>query len=380
MNNTKQKLDWGSILFMSIYHGLLVILTPFYFLSGSFSWVALIGGVCLYILAGLGITAGYHRFFAHRTYQTHPIIEIFYLLLWCLGFAGSAATWSYDHRIHHAKTDTDEDPYSIKKWFWYAHMGWFLLERPAMNPTKIPDLWASKWVRFQHNNYRFIALNLNLIIVFSVAMLTNWFSSFYFCFLAWMFVFHHSMFFINSLAHTWGSRTYVAELTAVDNFILAFLTFGEGYHNYHHAFPNDYRNGISWYHFDPTKWLIWTLEKLHLAKNLRSKDGLIVRTNLIQKDLKMVIQTLAHKLPDVNAREHILTKFRSVAADFEKKVDELHRQLHIYRELLADKKSEAHARLKKIECLNIQKELQKSWKLWRDMVRGFDRQYVLIEH
>lgn len=93
----------------------------------------------------------------------------------------------------------------------------------------------------------------------------------------------------------------------------------------------------------------------------------------------MVIQTLAHKLPDASAREHILAKFQSVAADFEKKVDELHRQLHLYRELLADKKSEAHARLKKIECISIQKELQKSWKLWRDMVRGFDRQYTLLE-
>lgn len=375
-----KKLDWGSVLFMSIYHGLLVVLTPFYFLSGSFDWRALVIGICLYILAGLGITAGYHRFFAHKTYQAHPVVEIFYLLLGCLWFAGSAATWSYDHRIHHAKTDTDEDPYSIKKWFFYAHMGWFLLQRPAMDPTKIPDLWASKWVRFQHDHYRFIALNLNLIIVFSVAIMTGWFSSFYFCFLAWMFVFHHSMFFINSLAHTWGSKTYAKELTAVDNFILAFLTFWEGYHNYHHAFPNDYRNGISWYHFDPTKWLIWTLEKLHLAKNLRSKDGLIVRANLIQKDLKMVIETLKQKLPDIQAREKIQAWFEKIAQDFEQKVDELHRQLHIYRELLADKKSEALARLKKGECLSIQKELQKSWKLWKEMVDRFDHQYVLIEH
>jgi stearoyl-CoA desaturase (delta-9 desaturase) len=188
------------------------------------------------------------------------------------------------------------------------------------------------------------------------------------------------MFFINSLAHTWGSKTYAKELTAVDNFILAFLTFGEGYHNYHHAFPNDYRNGISWYHFDPTKWLIWTLEKLHLAKNLRSKDGLIVRANLIQKDLKMVVETLRQKLPDIHAREKIQAGFENLAQDFEQKVDELHRQLHIYRELLADKKSEAHARLKKIECLSIQKELQKSWKLWKEMVDRFDHQYVLIEH
>lgn len=378
--NTRKNLDWGSVVFMSTYHALLIILTPIYFLSGSLSLGALIVGICLYIFAGLGITAGYHRFFAHRTYQAHPVIEIFYLLLGCLWFAGSAATWSCDHRIHHAKTDSDEDPYSIKKWFFYAHMGWFLLKRPSMDPTKIPDLWASKWVRFQHNHYRFIALNMNLIIVFSMAIMTDLFSSFYFCFLAWMFVFHHSMFFINSLAHTWGSKTYAKELTAVDNFILAFLTFWEGYHNYHHAFPNDYRNGISWYHFDPTKWLIWVLEKLHLAKNLRSKDGLVVRTNLIQRDLKMVLETLTRKLPDLHAREILYTQFHSVASDFEKKSDELHRQLHLYRELLADKKSRALVRLKKYECHHLQRDLKNSWKLWKEMMERLDRQYVLIEH
>jgi hypothetical protein len=94
----------------------------------------------------------------------------------------------------------------------------------------------------------------------------------------------------------------------------------------------------------------------------------------------MVVETLRQKLPDIHAREKIQAGFEHLAHDFEQKVDELHRQLHIYRELLADKKSEALARLKKGECLSIQKELQKSWKLWRDMVRGFDRQYVIIEN
>lgn len=82
--NTRKNLDWGSVVFMSTYHALLIILTPIYFLSGSLSLGALIVGICLYIFAGLGITAGYHRFFAHRTYQAHPVIEIFYLLLGCL--------------------------------------------------------------------------------------------------------------------------------------------------------------------------------------------------------------------------------------------------------------------------------------------------------
>lgn len=372
--------EWTSILFILAIHGGFLVATPLYLIYSPWNWAAFSVWCLIYTLAALGITAGYHRFFSHRTYQVHPIVEILYLFLWCIWFAGSAATWSYDHRIHHAKTDTMEDPYSIKRWFWFAHMGWFLLKRPAMDPTKIPDLWSSKWVRFQHNHYHQIAININLIIVFVMAYLTDWASSVYLCLLAWMFVFHHSMFFINSLAHTWGSKTYAKELTAVDNFLLAFFTFGEWYHNYHHAFPNDYRNGISWYHFDPTKWLIWILEKLHLAKNLRSKDGLVIRANLVQKDLKMVLDTLRAKLPDAPTREAMIIRFSSVAEDFERKVNELYNQLQIYRELLQERKSDVLIYLKKLECRNIQKELRISWKLWKEMVEHCDRRYVLLEH
>jgi stearoyl-CoA desaturase (Delta-9 desaturase) len=372
--------EWVSILFITFVHGGFLVGTPLYFSYYSWNWIAFFAGCLIYTVAAIGITAGYHRYFSHKTYQAHPIIENIYLLVGCLGFAGSAATWSYDHRIHHAKTDTMEDPYSIKRGFFFAHMGWFLLKRPAMDPTKIPDLWANKWVRMQHRYYHALCALFNIIIVSLIASITWWASSLYFCFFGWMFFFHHSMFFINSLAHTWGSKTYAKELTAVDNFLLAFFTFWEGYHNYHHAFPNDYRNGISWYHFDPTKWLIWVLEKLHLAKNLRSKDGLVVRANLIQKDLKMVMETLRAKFPDMHMREKIAERFEHVAVDFERKVDELHRQLHIYRELMQEKKSDVLVSLKKLECLSIQKELKISWKLWKEMVDNFDHQYALIEH
>ncbi|MBP7823320.1 acyl-CoA desaturase [Candidatus Gracilibacteria bacterium] len=375
-----KKLSWPDVIIFGGYQIIFVVLTVVYILYGTWNPVAIFTGLALYSLAMFGATGGYHRLFSHKTYQAHPLLEKFYLFLGCLGLVNSAATWSYEHRIHHAKTDTLEDPYSIKRGFFYAHMGWFLYKRPPMDPTKIPDLWSNKWVRFQHQYYTILSFGINIIIVVIMGFMTDWLSSIYLCFFAWLMAFHHSMFSINSLAHTWGSKTYAKELTAVDNFFLAFLTFGEGYHNYHHAFPNDYRNGISWYHFDPTKWLIWILEKLHLAKNLRSKDGLIIRANLIQKDLSMVLETLRAKLPDMHMREKIAARFEHVARDFEKKVDDLHRQLHVYHELLQEKKAGALIRLKKLECLSIQKELKISWKLWKEMVEHLDHQYVLIEH
>lgn len=94
----------------------------------------------------------------------------------------------------------------------------------------------------------------------------------------------------------------------------------------------------------------------------------------------MVMETLCAKLPDLHMREKIAARFEHVATDFEKKVDELHRQLHIYRELMQEKKSDVLISLKKLECLSIQKELKISWKLWKEMVENFDHQYALIEH
>ncbi len=105
-----------------------------------------------------------------------------------------------------------------------------------------------------------------------------------------------------------------------------------------------------------------------------------MRASLIQKDLSMVLETLRAKLPDMPTRENIAARFEEVAIDFEKKVNELHRQLHNYRELLQEKKSDVLISLKKLECLSIQRELKNSWKLWKEMVERFDHQYNLIEH
>lgn len=122
------------------------------------------------------------------------------------------------------------------------------------------------------------------------------------------------------------------------------------------------------------------MEKLHLAKNLRSKDGLIIRSNLVQKDLTLVLETLRQKLPDVPTRDALVARFSTVAADFEKKVNYLYEQLYIYKQLLEEKKTGALVYLKRLECINIQKELKISWKLWKEMVETLDRQYVLIEN
>jgi stearoyl-CoA desaturase (delta-9 desaturase) len=107
-----------------------------------------------------------------------------------------------------------------------------------------------------------------------------------------MFTLHHVTWLINSAAHTWGWKPFCQEQSAVDNFFLSLVTFGEGYHNYHHTFANDYRNGVRWYHFDPTKWMIWTLSKLGLASHLRRTDQLVIKRRMVLECKSLLLQRL----------------------------------------------------------------------------------------
>ena len=141
----------------------------------------------------------------------------------------------------------------------------------------------------------------NILPVLVAGWLTgDWFGSFVIVFLLRLFVAHHCTWFINSLAHMWGSKPYSTEHSAVNNFFLAFITYGEGYHNYHHSFAGDYRNGVRWYQFDPSKYLIWTLSKLGLAWGLQRMDPLMVRKKLVNHDKKLLIDHLS-SVPDTEA-------------------------------------------------------------------------------
>ena len=107
-----------------------------------------------------------------------------------------------------------------------------------------------------------------------------------------IFLLHHFTWFINSLAHTWGEKPFSKELSAVDNYCISLLTFGEGYHNYHHTFANDYRNGIRWFHFDPTKWLIWSLSKVGLATNLKRVDPVTIEKRIVLQTKDILLERI----------------------------------------------------------------------------------------
>lgn len=287
-------LAWNAICFLLGYHVLLLILLPFYLYTHTPSlgmWLSL-GG--LYILTGLSITAGYHRLYSHRSFKANPALEAVLLFFGSMTIQNSVLKWAYDHRNHHAFVDKEQDPYSIEKGFWYAHWLWIFYKDKGVEDKKmVPDLLNNRLVMFQHNYFLTWVIVSNIAVIAFFGWLFNDFlGAFTLTFLLRLFLVHHSTWFINSLAHTLGEKPFSRELSAVDNYMLAFLTFGEGYHNYHHTFANDYRNGIRWYHFDPTKWLIWTLSKMGLATHLKSSDPLAIEKRMINADKARLLEQI----------------------------------------------------------------------------------------
>ena len=232
--------------------------------------------IAFYFACGLSITVGYHRLFSHRSHEASWPLVLFYAIFGAGAFQNSIIEWCSDHRNHHKSTDTENDPYSAAKGFWYSHMGWVMIDEENFQNdfSNVKDLQSSKIIMWQHRNIFLIGAISGIILPALVGFLIGGISTGVGC-LVWgglvrtVFV-HHGTFLINSAAHIWGTQPYSEENSSRDSFWLAFLTFGEGYHNFHHTFQADYRNGHKWYHVDPSKWWITSFNLLGLKSNLKS--------------------------------------------------------------------------------------------------------------
>jgi len=261
--------SWVNLTFLVIAH-LLAAFAIVYLAAIHFSWWTLGFGLLWGGCCGLSITGGYHRLFSHAAYQAHWLLRSFYLAFGAASVQNSALSWSRDHRIHHAHTDQDHDPYDIRRGFLWAHIAWVVHRAPARPATSTMDLERDPLVRFQHRHYVALAFLFGAVLPTAIGCAwgdplgTLLVAGFLRIVVQW-----HCTFSINSLTHMFGAQPYSTRTSARDSFWVALLTFGEGYHNFHHRFQVDYRNGVRWYHFDPTKWWIWTLARLGLTSNLR---------------------------------------------------------------------------------------------------------------
>jgi stearoyl-CoA desaturase (delta-9 desaturase) len=255
---------------------------------------------------GMGITVGYHRLFAHRAFNANWFLQC------CAAFAGSGAFqgsikwWGRNHRIHHRYIDTDKDPYNATRGFVYTHLGWMLMKQDygILGRVDITDFHYNKIVMTQHKYYFPIAIFSGVVLPTLICGLGwgDWLGGYFYAALFKIALVHHTTFFINSLAHTslfGATQNFSENHSSHDSWFCALLTFGEGYHNFHHEFAQDYRNGIKWYHYDPTKWAIRFCEILGLAKNLvRIPNDVIERnlSNLQHKKHVAAVEVLEKRL------------------------------------------------------------------------------------
>ncbi|WP_150137925.1 acyl-CoA desaturase [Candidatus Enterovibrio escicola] len=311
-SNQKQKppIIWINVLVFTITFAVAAIGTPFWAWYHGFDWAQFTMLVAGFTFGGMSITAGYHRLWSHKTYEAHPVLKLTFALGGAYSLQNSILHWSSDHRMHHRHVDkNDVDPYSAKLGFWYSHIGWILREYQKQryyDYSNCRDLKKDKIVILQHKYYLPLALITNLLIpvIFGLIHGDLWGSIILIGFTR-LVLNHHTTFFINSLAHMWGNQPYTEKNTARDNGVLALLTFGEGYHNFHHIFENDYRNGIYWWQFDPTKWLIKSVSMIGLTQKLRitQPDRIEkVRATMVLKNIK----TRLSEIPNASHRLQIL--------------------------------------------------------------------------
>ncbi len=264
------KINWPTLIFFSVTTLVAVIGTPLYVIRYGVALPEVILFFFYVGATGLAITVGYHRLYAHSTFKSGPFVQFLALFFGAAAFEQSALTWASGHRDHHRYVDTDKDPYSIKKGFWYAHLGWMTMWQQQPDYTNSRDLLKNKMLMHQHRHYVAWGFGSGVILPVLIGAWTGHALGAFILGVCLRLTFvYHATFCINSVCHTFGKATYDGRASARDNWFAAILTNGEGFHSFHHRFPTDYRNGIRWFDWDPSKWVIWGLSRFGLVSELK---------------------------------------------------------------------------------------------------------------
>ncbi|MEM9002322.1 MAG: fatty acid desaturase [Cyanobacteria bacterium P01_F01_bin.86] len=258
---TPPPLDWVTIGFFTLFHGL-ALLAPWFF-----SWSALGIAILLHwLFGGVGICLGYHRLLSHRSFQVPQWLEYSVATLGALAIEGGPIFWVGGHRRHHAFTeDVEQDPYSAKRGFWWSHMLWILhLKAIAFDNTEYgkhaPDLVRQPFYRWLDRNFLLLQVPLAILLYW----LGGWSFVVYGIFVRAVLLWH-STWLVNSATHRWGYRSFDADDNARNLWWVSLLTYGEGWHNNHHTYPRSAQTGWRWWEIDVTWQTIKLLQRLGLA-------------------------------------------------------------------------------------------------------------------
>ncbi|MGI9239233.1 MAG: acyl-CoA desaturase [Verrucomicrobiales bacterium] len=357
------KVNWITSVFLLATLLVALIGTPIYLWHYGLDWFQVAMFLFYVPATAMSITLGYHRLFAHKAFKARFPVRLGTLIFGACAFENSALEWASDHRDHHKYTDDEhDDPYSIKRGFFYAHIGWLIFKLKPESRDNVNDLKKDKLVMWQHRHCHLIALLAGLVLPALLGYLWNGASGalggFLIAGVTRIVVVQHSTFFINSLCHTIGRRPYSSASTARDSRIMAFLTFGEGYHNYHHSFQHDYRNGVKRRSYDPTKWAIWLMSKVGLTSDLKRVPAeKILMAEM--RETQRQIESQQANLPSSNEASKYPQQWQNALASYNAMLERFTDNFHELEQSLADKVSVSKKRLHewRLESRNVLKQL-----------------------
>jgi stearoyl-CoA desaturase (Delta-9 desaturase) len=279
-----ERVNWlGSLPFFAMH------LLPLGALFTGVPWVAWIIMAVLYFGRMWFVTAGYHRYFAHRTYKMSRVMQFIMALGASTAVQKGPIWWAAHHRHHHKHSDQNEDIHSPKRGFWWSHMGWILCRK--YDPTRtelVPDLlkypelrWLDKyWIIPQ---VTMIALVFGLGLLLTGGAIVPALGIVFIGFFLSTILLSHTTYTINSLSHVFGHRRYATNDTSRNNWLLALITGGEGWHNNHHHYQGSTRQGFKWWEIDTTYYVLWVMSKLRLVSNLRKPPKRVLTSRLIKQ-------------------------------------------------------------------------------------------------
>jgi stearoyl-CoA desaturase (delta-9 desaturase) len=275
--NKRGAIMWNTTIFMIIFH--VASVAALFMLS----WKVIPITILLWWVSGsLGIGMGFHRLLTHRGYKTPKAVEYFLTFCGLLALEGGAINWVVTHRIHHSTTDTVGDPHTPRDGRWWAHMGWILRGTAQQHEEHViqryaPDLMKDPVHRFM-NKFYYVPLILSGLGLFALGGLPFVFVGVFLRVTIGL----HFTWLVNSATHLWGTRRFQTRDDSTNSWWVALLTFGEGWHNNHHAHPRAARHGLKWYEID-VNWLgIRILQLIGLARDIRliSKEQIAAAAKL----------------------------------------------------------------------------------------------------
>lgn len=282
------KINWVSGLPFILLHLSCVLI----FWAG-FSWVALAALVISYLVRMFGITAGFHRYFSHRTFKTSRIFQF------CLAWLGTTSAqkgplwWAAHHRHHHKHADTEKDVHSpVRRSIWWSHVGWILSNRfKGTNIRMVKDLTKYPELKFLNNYHLLPPIQLaagtfilgELLNYYFPSLGTSGFQLLVYGFIISTVLLYHGTFTVNSLAHLLGKRRFETKDDSRNNWFISLITLGEGWHNNHHRFPSSERQGFYWWEFDFSHYALKALSWVRLVWDLRVPPQRIYAENRVFK-------------------------------------------------------------------------------------------------